>query len=160
MIFEDFTDGLIFILAHETCRFGGGKYKKMDDKMQERLLEYYDMCYPESRIIARTTPSRYLPRDREYHFLENSATFFKFIILRGRRITPSFSTTSAKNSIIQCCFPNGKFVGQVIGILQHQQRGIHGRSKFFHVRWFRRLDTNAIGLDTSIWNDLYLFYFT
>ena len=43
--------------------------KKIDNKMQARLPEFYNICYPDSKILARNAPIQLIPQDCECYFL-------------------------------------------------------------------------------------------
>ncbi|THH06302.1 hypothetical protein EW145_g4183 [Phellinidium pouzarii] len=103
--------------------------KTLSDDLQMSLLDYYNDVYPE-------------------------ADFHTYIIIDGRRITPSTSATKAPNSIIQTEFDGQVYAGQVISVLTHSQFRIAQSTTLLHVHWFRRLTE----VDTSLW-DLYSRFF-
>lgn len=76
------------------------------------------------------------------------AKFHKFIILDGRRITPSTKADHAPDSIIQLEIDGELFVGQLTGIFSHTQRDVAGTGTFLRVQWFRPYP----GIDTHAWD--------
>ena len=122
----------------------------------KQLLRYYKERHPAARV--RSHNALLSIDDRRPNFIKSNARSHKYILLQGRRIVPSDDKYSAPNSIIQSRFGGHTFVGQVIEILSHEQRGVPDTSIFVHVRWFGPLSDDVF--DMGVWNILYVHHST
>ena len=108
------------------------------------LVNHYEDAYPDARVVSITTSET----GRDLNFITGRAKFASHIVVDGRRILPSNSSSNAPNSIIQMEFNGELYVGQVTDIFTHHQRHVEKSLNFLRVLWFRRLTT----LDTGIWD--------
>lgn len=118
--------------------------KALSNETQALLVGYYADTYPDARVLPLTTAET----GSNINFINSRAKVASHIILDGRRILPSKSSSKAANSIVQMELNGEMYVGQVIDIFTHCQRRIGKTLKFLRVLWFRRLSI----LDTGIWD--------
>lgn len=116
----------------------------ISNETQALLVEYYANAYPDARVLPLTTAET----GPNINFINGRAKVASHIIVDGRRILPSKSSSKAANSIVQMELNGEMNVGQVTGIFTHCQRRVGKTLNFLRVLWFRRLTM----LDTGIWD--------
>ncbi|KAG2350555.1 hypothetical protein BDR05DRAFT_993937 [Suillus weaverae] len=92
-----------------------------------------DHTYPDAGVLSRSA-STHAP---DANFLSSHAKVFSYIILNGRRIAPSSSSTTAANSIVQAEIAGRVYVGQVISIIRHSQKQVPYEVTLLEVRWLQ-----------------------
>lgn len=117
------------------------------EELQTQLLEYYTRYHPNSRVQPRST----IMLGGSGNVLSRKLTYFKYIILDGRRILASDLGTKAPNSLVQTRFNDRIYVGQVTKILSHRQAEVPRASALVQVKWF--VPFTGIEDDTSPWRN-------
>ena len=102
------------------------------EELQTQLLEYYTRYHPNSRVQPRST----IMLGGSGNVLSRKLTYFKYIILDGRRILASDLGTKAPNSLVQTRFNNRYYAGQVTKILTHRQARVEKSTALIQVKWF------------------------
>ena len=102
------------------------------------LVEYYNNRFPDANVMGRTSSAA--QRMVDPNLLVDRVRLHHHLILDGRQISPpSKKKDKANNAIVQTRFGHHSYIGQVVSVYSHQQRGIPGRSTLLYVRWFRPL---------------------
>ncbi|KZS99348.1 uncharacterized protein LAESUDRAFT_718710, partial [Laetiporus sulphureus 93-53] len=123
---------------------GAGKRQQLSRAQQKMLLQYYSDHYPLVEIVDISTMS---PQQGAV-FLTTTVYVHDYLVLDGRRITPSRGVGwKAPNSIIQINLGNTRYVGELRAIITHRQVNIQESQHLVHVEWF----IDLANMDTSAW---------
>lgn len=116
---------------------GPGTRSALQIREQTQLLEHYNTIYPAANVFSRATLN--IPPNSTY--LNDSAIFYEYVILGGRRIVPSRFDGRAGNSLLQINRGGTRFVGKLQLIISHMQ-AVDGcttlRETLLGVRWLKR----------------------
>lgn len=82
-------------------------------------------------------------------YLTDTADIHRYLLFRGKRITPSMDSYAAPNALIQTHVGMNVYVGQVHDIFSHTQKGVDGRRVLLYVKWFKPLRPGV--LDANFW---------
>ncbi len=137
-------DVLRELLGNKRLAVGPCTTRPISNEIQMLLVNYYADAYPDAHVLTSTTAET----GPNINFIRSRAKIASHIVIDGRRISPSKSSSKAPNSIVQMELNGEMYVGQVIVIFTHHQRRVEKTLTFHRVRWFRRLTT----LDTEIWD--------
>lgn len=112
------------------------------------LLDIYKRTLPAYPIALSTE----VAPGNNVSFLVPVVFYHDYMVLQGRRITPSAFNGHSPNSIVQCLFEGKRYAGEVAAIVSHvqtvrNQKDVVLRQHLLAVRWFRRLQD----FDASIW---------
>ncbi|KII89950.1 hypothetical protein PLICRDRAFT_571418 [Plicaturopsis crispa FD-325 SS-3] len=105
------------------------------------LHVYYNQTTPGR--VHYALEARQTPHSRR---LLESAEFFDWALLDGRRITPTSRTlrNSAGSSIVKVIYDGEPFSGEVRSIFRHNQPGIADTTVFAEVEWMKLLDLSPV----------------
>jgi hypothetical protein len=83
---------------------------------------------------------------RGVRFLKTSATFFEYILLEGRRITPLQRTLrkSAGSSIVKANIDSKRYCGLVLSFFRHDQPGIFDNTIWAELIWMEEQDLSPV----------------
>ncbi|GJF00872.1 hypothetical protein PsYK624_171740 [Phanerochaete sordida] len=125
---------------------GPGPRRFLSLDQQQQLIQAYRHAFPAIPLVLSTDPNP----PRNAHYFNSGAIHHEYLVLHGRRITPSRFDGHASNSIIQRNFNGRRYVGEVMVILSHTQPTGPDKTIQLYllgVRWFRRAS-----FDTSPWD--------
>jgi hypothetical protein len=123
----------------------------LSDGARLALYNYYNseckrVRYDLERHHNRTTPC---------HVLNDTAQFYEYALLDGRRITPSTQSQreNAGSYIISYVWKNESHAGEVVTIFHHKQVGVLDESLFAEVKWMKNLPVSPLA-DGDPWEHL------
>ena len=113
-------------------------------------------CYNQLNKRVWYPLDRHKPRNAP--ILNDTATFYDYALLNGRRITPLSRSlrNSAGSCVVQFKWQGETHAGEVLNIFQHMQRDIPNTPIFAEIRWMKRLHVSPLtsSKDNNPWNSL------
>lgn len=119
----------------------------MSLSQQREILGIYAQTHPDLRLMISAEGDE----EQGWSYLNNSVMLHDYIVLDGRRITPSAFDGYAPNSLIQIQYCGQRWVGEIVVLITHLQPVDERRMARQHlagVRWLKRHET----MDTSPWD--------
>jgi len=125
----------------------------LSDGARSALYNYYNSEHKRVRYDLE----RHHDRGTICHIMNDTAQFYEYALLDGRRITPSTRSQrdNAGSYIVKYVWRNETHAGEVVSIFHHKQSGIHEESLFAEIKWMKNLPISPLAHGDP-WEDLYV----
>lgn len=124
-----------------------GTRSYMTPAQQREILDIYAQTHPDLQLMISAEGG--LPPG--WSHLHDSVMLHDYVVLDGRRITPSTFNGPAPDSLIQIQYSGRRWVGEIVVLVTHLQPIDNRRTARQHlagVRWLKPHET----MDTSPWD--------